>query len=287
MRLEPETCGILKNENETSYILTTDNKKLFTGRIWKGYLTHWKDKQVCAAELPQKDYKTGKPIIIVWPEAETDTTPFIELYYNERLIKYRASLLGHIAININNTIYNFSNKLNENEILTPVEYFYRPALGEFAPHPETGRYNITNPKEPYYDKFGRLFMRTIHVLRITGIKTSAAEDYLKGEMNRIDQYKTKSASDNYTEFRLFTRNCATIIRDALRENLSGKIRGIFPLDLFIRTSFEAGNLEKEKGWNVTVFAMNQLKTDEAEFSRPGHLINPVNIIRKKRAGILI
>ena len=49
------------------------------------------------------------------------------------------------------------------------EYFYRPALGEFAPSPRTGLFEILDDGTAYYDKFGRNFMRTIHVLRVEGI----------------------------------------------------------------------------------------------------------------------
>ena len=59
--------------------------------------------------------------------------------------------------------------MNENEIITEEEFFYRPALGEFAPSPNNGKYEILEDGTPYYDKFGRNFMRTIHVLRIEGI----------------------------------------------------------------------------------------------------------------------
>ena len=46
-----------------------------------------------------------------------------------------------MAVNVNGAIFNFSHKINENEVMRNEEYFFRPALGEFAPHPVTGRDN--------------------------------------------------------------------------------------------------------------------------------------------------
>ena len=54
---------------------------------------------------------------------------------NERLTKYFVSYLGHTAVNVNGSIFNFSHLMNENEIMGKEEYFYRPALSEFAPSP--------------------------------------------------------------------------------------------------------------------------------------------------------
>ena len=80
---------------------------------------------MCARELPQLDYKTDQPIIIMWPDESPPSEPVVDFYYNERLVKYPASLFGHNAININGNIYNFSHLMNENEIITPEEFIYR------------------------------------------------------------------------------------------------------------------------------------------------------------------
>ena len=58
------------------------------------------------------------------------------------MIKYPASTFGHNAINVNGEFFNFSHLINENESMDEAEYMYRPALGEFAPSPTTGKFEI-------------------------------------------------------------------------------------------------------------------------------------------------
>jgi hypothetical protein len=154
-----------------------------------------------ARSLAQADYDSGRPIILVWPWQEKPRVPFIELYYNERLVKYAASTFGHIAANINGEIFNFSHLLNECEILTEEEYFYRPALGQFAPDPKSGRFNIDDPERPYFDKFGRSFMRTIHVAHIEGIGTESISSYYKEQLRII--HSTPPDPENPEKYRDF------------------------------------------------------------------------------------
>ena len=51
-------------------------------------LLHWKEKPVCGRILPQKDYENKLPIVILWPDIPDTGIPFVELYYNERLVKH-------------------------------------------------------------------------------------------------------------------------------------------------------------------------------------------------------
>ena len=147
--------GRLCKKEEKSFI-DSSGEPFFEDRlIWEGYITHWLGQNVCARELPQLDYKTDQPIIIMWPDESPPSEPVVDFYYNERLVKYPASLFGHNAININGNIYNFSHLMNENEIITPEEFIYRPALGEFAPSPVNGKFEILDDGRAYYDKFGR------------------------------------------------------------------------------------------------------------------------------------
>ena len=104
--------GKLCKESGQAFI-KGNGKTFFEGRlIWDGYLTHWLGRNVCARELSQMDYKTSQPIILIWPDEPTSEEPIVDFYYNERLIKYPASLFGHNAINVNGHIYNFSHLLN-------------------------------------------------------------------------------------------------------------------------------------------------------------------------------
>jgi len=178
--------GTLAETNEKPFVLGENGKKHFENRlIWNGYLIHWLNKKVWARQLPQTDYETNEPIIIIWPDVEKTSEPIVEFYYNERLIKYPVSLFGHNAISINGNIYNFSHLINENEIITSEEFFYRPALGEFAPSPNNGKFEVMENGRAYYDKFGRNFMRTIHVLRIKGIDTEKLSSIYNDELDVI------------------------------------------------------------------------------------------------------
>ena len=83
--------GKLTQENGASFILDENGVHHFENRvIWDGYLNHWKGQNVFARELTQRDYDKGEPIIIIWPDELNPDKPFIDLYYNARLIKYVA-----------------------------------------------------------------------------------------------------------------------------------------------------------------------------------------------------
>ena len=193
--------GQLCQENGKSFIASADNNYFEDRLIWQGYLTHWLGQNVVARELPQLDYDSGQPIIILWPDEPPPEEPCVDFYYNERLVKYPASLFGHNAININGNVYNFSHLLNENEIMTPEEYFYRPALGEFAPSPVNGKFEILADGTAYYDKFGRNFMRTVHVLRIRGMDTKRLSSILDEELEIIHNTPINPKKpDKYADF---------------------------------------------------------------------------------------
>ncbi|HIA23109.1 MAG TPA: hypothetical protein EYN76_01580 [Candidatus Marinimicrobia bacterium] len=60
--------GQLCQENGQSFIASADNNYFEDRLIWQGYLTHWLGQKVVARELPQLDYDSGQPIIILWPD---------------------------------------------------------------------------------------------------------------------------------------------------------------------------------------------------------------------------
>ena len=108
--------GKLRCADSRSFIETDKGERLLEeNRIWNSYLHHWVNQNVCARKLPQQDYETGEPIIIMWPDLPPSENPYVEIYYNERLIKYPASTFGHNAINVNGEFFNFSHLINENE----------------------------------------------------------------------------------------------------------------------------------------------------------------------------
>ncbi|HOO72007.1 MAG TPA: hypothetical protein PK926_09615 [Spirochaetota bacterium] len=276
--------GILEVSGRGACLRDDSGIARFEGeRIWDGYITHWAGKKVCARRLAQRDYETGNNIIIMWPGPSGAQEPFVELYFNERLVKYPASLLGHLAINVNGSIFNFSHLLNENEALRHEEYFFRPALGEFAPHPVTMRFDRSDPDRPYYDKFGRLFMRSIHVLRLTGIDTAAMKNIFDSELRSIYDTGGKAGRpEKYAGFNLFTRSCATIIRDGLAAYGFTGISGIFPRDLFVNAAYYFFTGKDNLGITVSMKTLKQLVVPEAPLSAMAPLLNPFNRIRQRR-----
>ena len=90
-----------------------EKKYLKMKRFGSGYVKHWKNTKVNARRLEQLDYENGKPIIIMWPDEPIPKKPFVHIYYNERLVKYWQSTLGHLAIDVNGKIFNFAEKYNE------------------------------------------------------------------------------------------------------------------------------------------------------------------------------
>ena len=273
--------GILSREGEKTFLLGENGEVYFENeKIWSGYLDHWKDQSVCGRILPQRDYKENLPIVIIWPNVPEIETPFVELYYNERLVKYWASSLGHNAINVNGKIFNYSHLLNENEIISAEEYFFRPAVGEFAPSPNNSSFEVLEDGRTYYDKFGRNFMRTIHVVRVEGLDTNHLSQVYCRELDVIHSTKPNPKNPKkYPDFNFFTRNCSTIIRDGLNEVGLKKIKGIFPLDLFVNS---AHHFLKTEGLGTRIYKKPQLKVPEAPPSAMTTLLNFRNRLKQKQ-----
>jgi len=270
--------GVLTQEGKDTFLLGAHGETYFKDdHIWSGYLFHWRNQRVCGRYLPQKEYTTGKPIVLLWPDVPAASAPYMELYYNERLVKYWASSFGHNAINVAGRIFNFSHLLNENEVMTPEEYFYRPALGEFAPSPNNGRFEILPNGQAYYDKFGRSFMRSIHVLRVEGIDVQRLANIFQNELERIFAAPVNpNKPEKYSEFNFFNRSCTTIIRDGLIKYGFTGIKGVLPRDFFVNAASRLLVLEREQPIKVRLFIMPQLKVPEAPYSQVTPLFNPIN-----------
>ena len=270
--------GILRTNGKTTYLETISGEKIFEHeKIWDGYVKHWNNSAVKARRLIQLDYEDGKPIIIMWPDESVPTKPFVQIYYNERLVKYFDSIMGHLAINVNGKIFNFAKKINENEVITKEEYFYRPALGEFAPSPNNGKQEISVNGKSYFDKFGRNFMRSIHVLHIEGIDTKKLYNILIEEINIIHNTPPKPEEpEHYPDFHFIKRSCTSIVRDGLRKYGFKKIKGVIPRDFFVNAAY---NLKKDKDLKIKIFKMPQLLVLECPTSRPTVLFNIKNWFR--------
>lgn len=273
--------GVLRRDGEHVLIEGTDGRRhLADELIWRGYVDHFLDCAVHARALPQKDYERGRPIQLLWPDEPSPGEDYVEIYYNERLVKYRTSLLGHNAVNVNGRIFNFSHLMNENEILTPEEYFYRPALGEFAPSPTHGGYERRSDGRNHLDKFGRRFMRTIHAVRVLGIDAARMSAIFEGTMDRIHATPRRdAASERWRDFHPLTRNCTTLVRDGLNAYGFTCIRGRFPRDLFVNAAY---HLARRRDLRVQMWIQPQLKVAEAPYSAMTWLLAPGNYWRRSR-----
>ncbi len=170
--------------------------------------------------------------------------------------------------------------MNENEIISAEEYFFRPAVGEFAPSPNNSAFEILEDGRAYYDKFGRNFMRTIHVVRVEGLDTNRLSQVYCRELDVIHSTKPNPKdSEKYPDFNLFTRSCSTIIRDGLNEIGLKKIKGIFPLDLFVNA---AHCFLKTEGLSTRIYKKPQLKVPEAPPSVMTPLLNFRNRLKQKQ-----
>ena len=202
----------------------------------------------------------------------------MDLYYNERLIKYFVSLLGHTAINVNRSIFNFSHLINENEIMEKEDFFFRPALGEFAPSPYNGLCENLEEDRVFYDKFRRNFMRTIHQISIFGLDTEKMMATLKQSLDIIlNTTPDPKEPDKYKDFSIVSNNCATIIRDVFNQCGSPEIKGRFPRDLFVNTSY---NLFGHPEVDLKYEKLPQLIVPEAPMSMVSPLLNFRNYFRK-------
>ncbi len=272
--------GILREDMNGHYVEQPDGTKLFSDElIWDGYIKHWKDTAVCARRLEQRDYQNGGPILIMWPDEPKPKQPFVRIYYNERLVKYWQSTFGHLAIDVNGDIFNFAEKYNEIEIITKEEYFYRPALGEFAPSPNTGRQEIFQEGKSYLDKFGRNFMRGIHVCHVEGIDTKKLYDILAKKMEMIHNTPPNPRDpENWPDFHFIKRSCTSIVRDGLRACGYNNIKGVIPRDFFVNAAY---NLKKEKELKVKLYKMPQLLVQESPPSKPTMLFNVSNWFKNR------
>ncbi|MDY6972774.1 MAG: hypothetical protein SV775_10645 [Thermodesulfobacteriota bacterium] len=274
--------GVLTKENRATFLLGPNGEHLLEYElIWNGYTQHWLGKRVCARRLIQRDYERGRPIVLIWPEAHVSDVGYVELYYNERLVRHPGSILGHIAINVKGEVFNFSHRLKDNELMSEEEYFYRPALGEFAPHPRLGYLNISDEERPYYNNFGRIFMRTIHVLHIEGLDTERLSRMYHNELKSIHNTRVNPKKpEKYRDFNILTRSCTTIVRDGLRRLGYRKIRGISPRDFFVNTSYHLLKAQENEHIKMRCFKVKQLKVREAQYSEMTPLLNPINRFRQ-------
>ena len=261
-----------------------DEKHFQSEPLWSGYLQHWAGTMVRARYLPQCDYQSGRPMVLVYPQNHRPKkNGYIALYYNERLTDYAASRFGHVAIDVNGTVFNFSHLLNEDEAITLEEFLYRPSLGEFAPHPETGTFNVDDAKRPYYDKFGRLFMRSVHALVIEGLDTDVALGVLQREMDAVLATPIDSQQpDKYRDFSFLRRSCVTIVRDCLKQIGLPHVQGVIPRDLFVSTANHAFAEHRSGRLDVSVHVLEQLKIDARSYSTKTPLLNPLNRYRAYR-----
>ena len=270
------TEGTLREHGDGAYIEEPDGHRWTDSRsIWPGYLLHWAGQAVRVHQLAQCDYVSGTPILLLSPSEPPPPSPYVLLYYNERLTGYVASTFGHIAINVDGRVFNFSHLLVEDEKMTVEEFMYRPAMGEFSPHPLTGGFNANDHRRPYYDKFGRRFMRTIHELRIEGLDTGPLMTQLRSELEVIHATPVDERNPHrYRDFSFLRRSCVTVIRDALRAAGLPKIKGVLPRELFLNVAYHVSALDDALVSSAR--RLRQLKVPARAYSAPSPILNPVN-----------
>ena len=82
---------------------------------------------------------------------------------------------------------------------------------EFAPSPSTGLFEILDDGTAYYDKFGRNFMRTIHVLRVEGINGTRMRSIFDRFLEMIHNTPVNPKKpEKWPDFNLFTNSCSTL-----------------------------------------------------------------------------
>ncbi len=273
--------GILGRNDGADYVDIDDGSRVpMPEGIWEGYIIHWLGQRVRVHRLPQCDYLTGARILLLAPDEPEPSKPYVELYYNESLPGYVSSMLGHFAINVDGRIFSFSETLNENEEMSEDEFFYRPALGEFSGHPDNLSFNVDDPKRPFYDKFGRRFMRTIHALRIEGLETERLTNKLRTELRTIHETPADlSRPYKNRHFHYIHRSCTSIVRDALRDSGLQEVSGIVPRELFLSSAYHVTRSHQSSFLKVQARLMGQLKVPEQPYSRSNPVLNPVNRLR--------
>ena len=169
------------------------------------------------------------------------------------------------------------------EIMEKEEYFYRPALGEFAPSPNNGLFEILEDGRVFYDKFGRNFMRTIHRIRIFGLDTEKMMTTLKQSLDVIlNTPPNPKEPEKYKDFSIVSNNCATIIQDVFNQCGFPEIKGRFPRDLFVNTTY---HLFCHPELDVQYAKLPQLLVPEAPMSVVSPLLNFRNYFRKNELRI--
>ncbi|HBN45603.1 MAG TPA: hypothetical protein DD389_03965 [Candidatus Marinimicrobia bacterium] len=117
-------------------------------------------------------------------------------------------------------------------------------------------------------------MRTIHVLRITGIDTQRLSSILDEELDIIHNTPVNPKKpEKYADFSIYKRSCSTIIRDGLLKYGFKKIDGILPRDLFVSTIFNVYKQKRNMDIDLELYTMPQLKVPEAPYSVMTPLMN--------------
>ncbi len=279
------SSGILRSDDLSLWVEGRSGRCLFQdGSIWSGYARHWRDRPVLGRSLEECDYETGKPLVLLWPADFEDHArrPHVQLFLNERLTTFRGSILGHAAVNVGGLVFNFSYRRNENEAVPVEEYLYRPALGCYGVHPTLGRTDLAEDGRPYYNNFGRLFERTIHVLHVETSPevVSRLRAYFEEKMDIVQRAPAPPGEPNGNPlFHYYRRNCATIIRDGLRRAGPFPVTGMAPRDLFESACRCFRRASFQGACRVARWRLGQLKVPEAPYSAMVPSIHPLNRAR--------
>jgi hypothetical protein len=126
-------------------------------------------------------------------------------------------------------------------------------------------------------------MRTIHRIRIFGLDTEKMMATLKQSLDIIlNTPPNPKEPDKYKDFSIVSNNCATIIRDVFNQCGFPEIKGRFPRDLFVNTTY---HLFCHPELDVQYAKLPQLFVPEAPMSMVSPLLNFRNYFRKNELRI--
>lgn len=126
-------------------------------------------------------------------------------------------------------------------------------------------------------------MRTIHVLKITGLDVKELSQIFHEQLETIKNTPLDAKnSEKYRDFNILTNSCSTIVREGFKKYGFKKIAGMFPRDIFINTSYFFLRQLKDKRIKASRRVLPQLMVDEAAPSVMPPLMNPLNWWKEKR-----
>jgi len=120
-------------------------------------------------------------------------------------------------------------------------------------------------------------MRTIHVLKITGLDVKKLSQIFHEQLETIKNTPPDPKnSEKYRDFNILTNSCSTIIQEGFKKYGLKNIAGMFPRDIFVNASSYFLYQAKDKRIKASRRVLPQLIVSEAAPSVMPPLMNPLN-----------